>query len=586
MSYQSVVRRYLPLAAVVAVQLWIIVVVPSKAPSVLTANSGGLTTGTNQLDPAGAGGATSSAGPNGGASGPLGGPVQPGGATSAKGAVGGQLGAGGATGGGVNDARDVTHCSGNREFSPSIDYYAPPCTPGPIGATNFQNGGATYAGVTATTITIVHYISNYGAELNTVLQAEGLYLSYQRGQQLDQAWQKFINSHYVLWGRQLRIITYQGQCQSTPPDLPCLESEMNSIVSTYHPYAVMWDTPLCSACFHTLASNGVVAFGGQGFSDAFASANAPYVYSYTESSTQIQKAFASWYCSQMLGPVAFAPNRNPAQNFRGQKRVLGVISSNDPDNKNTVNDVLLPALRRCGVDVSHTYFYDQNINNGVQEVQAGIAAMDTSSNPATDVLCLCDAVTPQFLFQGEEQHNYWPENLFADVQALTYDSSAQNYDGSAACAIPSLGCEFDDAIGLSAFSPQEPQNNNAGVRTFHLGGGGTDPTSGVTTNELWQNFEMITSLIENTGPNLTPRRMAAAASSMGTIGGGATGHYGVSFLPGGFSWTQDCEVVYWDPKRSSSYNGSSGTFVPIEGTRFLPGQFPTMTQPPVPATRT
>src|SRR5438270_3907208 len=329
-----------------------------------------------------------------------------------------------------------------------------------------------------------------------------------------------------------------------------------------------------------------------GFSDAFAAANAPYYYAYTESSTRIEQEFASWYCSQMQGPVQFAPDKNPAQNFQGHKRVLGIISTKDPDNKAAVYNVLLPALQQgCGVTVNHFYFYDQDINNAAQQVEAGISAMDTSSNPATDVLCLCDAVAPPFLYQREQQHNYWPENLLADVQQMTYDSSSQNYEAGAnnssslACPTPSVGCEFNDAIGISMFSPEEPQNNNAGTRTYQMGGGTNLPGTGIIADELWQNYNMMASLIENTGPDLTPQRMAAVAPTMGTIGGGTTGHYEVGFRPGGFSWTQDCEVVYWDPNRVSSYNGQPGTYVPIEGSRFQTGQFPRLPEPPVPATR-
>ena len=621
MNYQSIARRYLPLAAVIAVQLLIIVVVPSKAAptaagnvgvssqTIQGASSGGGSNGGGFSGTGGPGsgssgsGLGSSTGASGtGASGTGGtgtgtgtstvGGTGTGSAGTGAGTGGTSSGAGGGSGPTAN-AADTTHCAGNREFSPSIDYYAPPCTPGPIGATNYANGGATYEGVNAKTITIVDYVTDYGAEINTILQAEGLYESFQQGQVLDKAWQKFINDHYVLWGRQIHLITYQGQCQSAPPDLPCLESEMNTIVTTYHPYAVFWDTTVCSACFHTLAADHVIAFGGMGFSDAFTSANAPYYYAYTESSTRMEQAFASWYCAQMQGPVKFAPANNPAQNFSGQKRVLGIISTKDDDNRNTVLNVLVPALKQgCGVSVNHFYFYDQDINTAAQQVEAGISAMDTSTNPATDVLCLCDAVAPQFLYQGEQQHNYWPENLVADVQQLTYDSSSQNYEAgsgnqsSLACPTPSVGCEFSDAIGLSMFSPQEAQNNNSGTRTYALGGGTNLPVTGITADELWQNYEMIASLIENTGPDLTPQRMAATAASMGSVGGGTTGHYGVGFPPGGGSWTQDVEVVYWDTNRKSSYNGAAGTYVPIEGTRFLPGQFPKMAEPPIPATRT
>src|SRR5260370_34520723 len=107
--------------------------------------------------------------------------------------------------------------------------------------------------------------------------------------------------------------------------------------------------------------------------------------------------------------VTKAGRQNPAQNCNGPPRRLGVISTNDPDNENTVTQVLNSALQRgCGDHIWHTYFYSQNINTAAQQVAAGIAAMDTPTNPANVVLCLCDPVAPQFLYQGEADNNYWP----------------------------------------------------------------------------------------------------------------------------------------------------------------------------------
>ena len=600
MNYQSIARRYLPLAAVVAVQLLIIAVVPSKANT--SASSVGVGSGPVQGYSSGSAGGASLNGTGTGSSGGAlsatagGASGSPGGSATAAGTGGSGAGTssgGNSTGSGSSTgAGSTAHCAGNREFSPSIDFYAPPCTPGPVGASSYPNGGSTYPGVTKDSITLVDYVTNYGAEVNTILQAEGTLETYSAAQTVDKAWQNFINGHYVLWGRQIHIVTYQGQCQSVPPDYSCLEAEMNTIVSTYHPYAVMWDTTLCSACFATLAADHVISFGGLGFSDAFAQANAPYYYSPGESATRMETAFADWYCNQMQGPVEFAPDKNPAQNFAGKKRVLGVISTNDPDNENTVKDVLVPALQRgCGVGVSHFYYYSQDINTAAQQVEAGISAMDTATNPATDVLCLCDDVAPEFLYEGEQQHNYWPENLLADVQEMTFDSSSQNYEAgpnnssSLACPTPSVGCEYNDAFGLSAEGPQQPQNNDSGTRTFSLGGGTNLPITGLEATILWQNYNMIASLIENAGPDLTPARMQAAAPSMGTIGGGTTDGALVGFSAGDYNWTQDAEVVYWDSARKSSYNGQAGAMVPIEGSRFLPGQYPKMSEPPVPATR-
>ena len=607
MNYQSIARRYLPLAAVVAVQLLIIAVVPSKAsvPSstgVATGPVQGYSTGGGTAGAGGGGGPAAAAGTVGSSA-----------VTSATGtgasATGGGVGGGsGATGaatpaaggpakptGGAAAANDTTHCAGNREFSPSIDFYAPPCTPGAIGAAKVANGGATGPGVTPDTVTIVDYVTNYGAEVNTILQAQGLLETFQEAQVVDKAWQNFINAHYVLWGRQIHLVTYQGQCQSVPPDTNCLLPEMDSVVNTYHPYAVFWNTTLCSACFARLAADHVIGFGGDGFSDAFANANAPYFYSAFESSTHVEQAFAKWWCGQMTSNsssrvVSFAPTKNPAQNFNGQKRVLGVIATNDPDNENTVQDVLIPALNSgCGDGGSigtHHYYYSQDINTAAQQVEAGISAMDTTSNPATDVLCLCDPVAPEFLYQGEQQHNYWPENVLADVQGMGYDSAAQNYNQPpVSCPQPSLGCPFNDAFGILSQSPQEPQGNNAAIRTLKLGGATSIPITGLEATEIWMNYEMMASLIENAGPDLTAARMQAAAPSMGSIGGGTTGWYQVGFSAGNWNWTQDAEVAYWNKSAISSYNGAAGAFVPVEGRRFLPNQYPTLAEPPVPPNR-
>ena len=126
-------------------------------------------------------------------------------------------------------------------------------------------------------------------------------------------------------------------------------------------------------CFARLAQDHTIALGGVGFSDAFAQANAPYFWSPSESSTHIEQGFAKFWCNQLTSRntdrvVSFAQDKNPAQDFNGKKRVLGVISTNDPDNEDTVTGVLVPALNRdCGDGVSieqHHDFYSREHQHG------------------------------------------------------------------------------------------------------------------------------------------------------------------------------------------------------------------------------
>ena len=416
---------------------------------------------------------------------------------------------------------------------------------------------------------------------------------------MNAAFQNFVNSHYVLWGRKLKIETYNSTCQTVPPDTGCLLAEMDTIVQTCHPYAVAWGTTLCSACFARLAQDHTIAIGGVGFSAAFAQANAPYFWSPGESSTSIEQGFAKFWCNQLTSKntnrvVSFAQDKNTAQDFNGQKRVLGVISTNDPDNEDTVTNVLVPALNRdCGdggASRSTTTSIPRTSAPLPSRSTPGSRPWTTPNDPATDVVCLCDPVAPELLYSGEQQHNYYPENILADVQGMGVDAVAQNFESTAtqqslACAQWQAGCEFDNAFGITSAAALPPPSQEAGPIAYRLGGGTNLPMQPYVATGAWEQWNMLASLIENTGPDLTPARMAAAAPSMGTIGGGTTGHAEFGFSKGSYNWTIDARVVYWSKNTPSPYDKKPGTYVDIESSRFLARSFPKLSEPPIPKAR-
>lgn len=580
MTRSTLARRYAPLVAVAVLQLLIIGFVPSKAN-----NSSAARVSTGPGGAIGSGG-----GPSG---------VSVGSGSTLPGVGGGGSGSGAATVSGVtvppgvDIGGDTTHCVNGRQFDPAIAFWAPPCVPGTIGATGVANGGSTYQGVSDSEIVLVDYVSNYGAEVNAILQAQGSLVTYEDAKVLDAAWERFINERYVLYGRKVKIITYQGQCQSVPPNYSCLIPEMDSIVNTYKPFAVNWQTTLCSACYAELARLKVVAVGGVGFSNDLAAALAPYFYSADESSTNIEQHFAEFYCAQMTGPVAYAGKQNPAQDFNGKPRVLGIISTNDPDNESTVRKFLVPLLKqKCGVTVDHFYFYDQDINTAAKQVAAGIAAMNTPVNPATTVLCLCDQVAPAFLFSGEQSNNYYPENVIATDQGMDYDKTGQNYGPdkggpSLGCPSPQVGCEYDLAFGIGEIGVEEPKDNNPGIRIFAAGGGTALPGSveGKTATSVAKQWIMLANLIEAAGPNLTPQSMSDQAASLGSVGGPGTPNELLRFPNGSGYWTQDAKLIYFNRNRTSAYNGLPGAYIQVGDRVTLGGWQPTGGEPNVPRER-
>ena len=596
MPSNPLMGKFGPIVLLAVVQLVLVLAAPSTAPNAANSALGGSPYATNQSGVPGA--VDPSTGlPANSAGGPPGAVAGGGGAAVAGGGAGGTA-TGGSTSGGATSAAtgDTKHCVGGRQFDPNIDYYAPPCVPGLPGAAYPNNGGATYSGVTSNRIEVVNYVADYGAEVDAILKAQGLYYDANQAKQWNEAYAKFINTHFQLYGRQIHIDTVQGNCRTVPPDYPCLIGDMDKIVSTYHPYAVFWETTVCSQCFAELSRLKVVNFGGGGFSDAFHNANAPYSYDAGMSATNIELNFADWWCHQMTSQhnsgrtAIFAGDQNPAEDFRQKPRVLGVISTNDPDNENTVKQVLYPALKRgCGETVNHEYFYAQDINTATTQSQQSEQAMNTPQNPATSVLCLCDPVAPQFGQNAFGNNNYWPEGILASDQTMDWDSIAQTYsssshsDDSLSCPRNGNGCGWDGAIGIGGDPPQTSEANSAAAKVYKLASGSKSlPTSVANLDIFWGDYSMLATLIQGNGPLLTPARMQANAVHIPFRGGGTTGHVLRGFRNGSWCWTQDVRVVYWNANATSPYNGKKGHYVDIEGSRFSLGHFPTLKQPPAP----
>ena len=618
MTSTAPLRRYGPLALLAAVQLTLVLAVPSTgtSPSSTAAGGAGLpppgvpaASGANAAGapPATAGGPASAVAtgptalapvPGGAPAGAAGAPVPV--AAASNGPVGGPTRAAGSNGRSpatltASGSADTSHCVAGRQFDPSIDYYAPPCVPGVPGAAYPNNGGATTTGVSSNRIEMVQYVPDYGSEVDAILKVEGQFYNTANAAKADAAFQKFINAHYELYGRQVHIDAYQGTCQSVPPDYPCLIGEMDKIVAQYHPYAVMFQTTICSACYAELARLGVVSTGGMGFSDKFHDQLAPYSYDSMMSATDIADNFTDWWCHQMTSQggsgrtAIFAGTQNSLQNFTKQARVLGIVSTNDPDNEDLVTGYLIPELQHtCGESVTHTYFYAQNINTAAQQSNAATQAMDTQRSPATSVLCLCDPVAPQFGFNSDTDNNYWPEGIFASDQTLDFDSTGQTYTttGSSptlACPEPARGCGADGSIGLQSTDPQPAIDQFAASKIYALETGSKSyPLAAPIMEIFWDNWNLLATLMENTGPYLTAARMQQAAPQVPPRGGGTTGHVLRVFRPGHWCWDADVQVVYWNKHTTSPYNGAPGHYIPIEGGRMSVGQFATMSEPPAP----
>lgn len=608
MNRATLARRYAPLAAVVAIQLLIIATVPSTAPSAqdIAAGAADVTDGAfDGTDDTGLAtdGTTADTLTGDTATGSVGGTVTGGGSTAASGTGGsgatsgggGTAGGGGTSSGGTAGASgitgDTTHCKDGRQFDPVIFYYAPKCVGKWAGG---NNGGATYQGVTDKEIKVIVYRGKPNPQVDAILDVIGA--------NPDEAWERdfmdkafeFMNQNFEFYGRKLVWEEIRGQCDTVPPNYTCLRGEMRDIVRDKKPFAVIWNTILASPAFDELSALKVINLGGQHFrNNPFSIQRRPYHWDVTMPGDVLAKYVAEFYCKRLHGKKAKwagmagtdARSQNPPHNdIRSKDRVLGVISTDDPENLNMVKQVLKPELAKCGATVAHEFYYAQDIARAEEQRRLGMQKMRESPE-STTIMCFCDAVAPLFMYRTAQEQAYFPEYVVVGAGTNDSDAVGQSYDaGSTLCP----DChQYENAFGIRTIPQLERFTNNSAVRLYRMMGGkafgnGADEKDWDTYKTAIADlnyYMLLGNLLQGAGPQLVPANVEKGAWAQGPRGGFADIndiHYNArGFKPGNYGWFTDVDQVYWSQTaKSESMGNAKGAYVQIDGRRFELGQLP------------
>ncbi len=554
----STMRRYAPLAALLAIQLAIITAVPSTA-----GNSNSLTSADYSNGDLGGTVDPSTGAPIDGALidpatgdllDPTTGEPVPGGTTG--GATGGATPGGGpatATGGAAGGG-DTSHCKGDRQTD--IVYYAPPCVAKWGGG---NNGGATYQGVTADKITVVRYNSQPDAAVDSILATQGLASTDPQEAQYEVAIEQFLNKYYEFYGRELDIVTFTGTCDLLPPDYSCLRQDMRTLVKDTKPFAVFWGTPLASAAFDELSRLQVVNWGGWHFDAAFSADRAPFHYDVLMDGSRIASMLAEYWCKR-LAPYPVTYSQDPLMN--GKTRKLGIITPDDPANQKVLAE-FSQKVAGCNGGVVASYSYQQDIDRAQEQRKAGIAKLKSAG--ATVIMCICDSIAPYFMIITEDEEQYYPENIVPGTGGMDFDLVGRLY---------SKGRGWQSAIGLSSFGALTPYSSNDAARAWQAGGGsGAPPYKLAFQNYAY--YEAIAGVIQMAGPNLNPGTFQQAALRFGRPGGGNGVYPSYTFGPRDSSLIDDMMEVYWSSTTRSAFDNEVGAYIPLNGAkRYSPGQQP------------
>jgi hypothetical protein len=553
-------RRYAPALLVGSVLLLLVAIAPSRgaitsgaggfAPFDPTAGPGstttaapGVTTAATQAPSTAQPGAASGEGPD--AVTPTTGPP-----------IGGSAGttAGAAVPGAA--AGDTRHCSRGLQFALAGFIAAPPCQPRFGGG---DNGGATYAGVTRTQITILYYRVKDNPAVTAALGSTGVLPSTAQLEDFLAAEERFINSHYELWGRKVRLVQYQSpSCAGSPPSDDCFRQDARAVVSQFHPFAVVFPQNGTTPGFHDeLSKAGVVNFGGLGLPSSFNTSRRPFRYDYTmDGDTQAVLA-GELYCKQLANQKArYAGDAA----LRSKPRKAEILV---PDSEGTVATAqhlqsLINACDHGGGATIKTYSQDTS----QAASQSTTLASQAKQSGITTLLYFTDPILPIFFTPQLTAQDYHPENIPVGSNFLDFDAIAGLYDQG----------QWANAFGLGNLSESQPVTKQDAYAAYVSGGGkqklylSADGAQGF--------YSVLASGIQQAGARLDPGTFEHGTLTLPVYGGDRL-HLLVQFGAGDYTAQSDVRMTYWSTTTTSPSTGNKGSYLPLDGgLRHGVGTFP------------
>lgn len=553
---QRLLRGYGPAVVLAAAFLLMALLAPTIAPEHDVATSGY----SNQTGgPAGSG--TASATPTGAAapsapSGPTGsvGVASGGGPTGSAGQASASAGAGG-----VSAAKA---CAGKQVPN---DTYSPPCM-----SFSGNNGGATYRGVTANTITIsfrrpadgVEGISSLISKLatrNTNTQFNETNAQIER---TVSDLVTYFNDHFQFYGRKLVVKFWNGQGQllTEVQDAGQAQAQADALneADSIKPFAEVF--ALSQPFSEALSAQGIVNLGSPYMSQAYYQQHAPYAYSFfpdgTDLGTEGGNLAVKELCHQ---PVTWA-GTGVAD---GQPRRFAVLVPDNPVYQAAVHQAIsIASAAGCAPAANLSYALD--LSQASQEAQS--IAQQIVNDKITTILEATDPIMPLFLTGDLDNSHYEPEIFNLGAAWTDYDYVAQLFDQSL----------WSHAAGITNGGAIPPYGSSIAYFAAKSVDPGNPPA--LEVDNYYEDLYMLALGIQLAGPDLTPQTFEQGLFKYP----GGNGIYGPwTFDVGGvqqFTPQHQFEFEWWNPNAVSKFNGSQGTYV-VDPTWYTVGTAPSGAPP-------
>ena len=441
-----------------------------------------------------------------------------------------------------------------------------PCTPKFVG----DNGGATYQGVTKTTIKVIRVTAVPNPAVDAILDAKGLAATEEQNAAFDATAVAFLNKYYEFYGRKMEYETVEMDCPTSPPDYDKCNAAAQEIVKR-KPALVIWITSLYASVFDIWAKAGIPSIGGSAFDEQFYTQRRPYRFDVGMDGTEAADHIAEYYCKKMAGKNVDHSGAvvHPQIGNRGAvKRKLGIVVPEIEANVLTAKRVAAK-VKECGGGDSVMSTYASDIEQATQQTQATVAAM--IQNDVTTITCMCDPIAPVFLTKGMTDNQFYPEFLLPGLGLLDYDLLGQLYHPA----------QMQHAFGPSHLSNgnQVPlDDTDAALVWRHMGNSG-HPCGNNGCGLNWAFINMAGIAIQAAGPTYNPLNLERGILNLPPSNPWLPKRNPNSSLykfgPGDYNGTSDVREIYWSATTTARQDNSRGAYIPVNGgARYELGAWP------------
>lgn len=450
-------------------------------------------------------------------------------------------------------------CDTERGRLAVVDFFAPFC----MAPFEGDNGGATSTGVTAETITIVHY---QGPDNDPIIGyiTDAVKVDDTNAQEFDTVANllPYYEQFYEFYGRKVEIVRYESTGLAT--DEVTARADAQRIVEEYKPFAVIGGPALTNAFADELAARNVTCISCGGGSSAWYAERDPYVWGIDGGAAQKQVHVAEFIGKQLAGKPAV----HAGDEFVDTVRKFGLVYVEGSSESKILADQMVERLDAVGARPAEVLPYVLDPGSIQQTASQIIAKLKASG--VTTVILSTDPVAPRDFTREATAQEYFPEWIVAAATLTDTTAFGRSYDQQ----------QWAHAFGVTSLAVRL-NPDISGIYSVYKWFTGEEPPAGDSMGVFMPPFQLLFSALQSTGPNLTSENLAAAIRSFQTDKAISQpwlswGDHDIWDEPD-YNGIDDATLFWWDPEAEGPdeiRKVGKGMIVYVDGgKRYLPGEW-------------